>query len=52
MVITNFPVFYRGWAFFCESLSHPGGSVEYTGAFLSQLFYIGWAGALAATIQA
>ena len=51
-VITNFPVFYRGWVFFCESLSHPGGLVEYTGAFLSQLFYIGWAGALVVTIQA
>jgi hypothetical protein len=51
-VITNFPVFYRGRAFFRGFLSHPGGLVEYTGAFLSQLFYIGWAGALVATIQA
>lgn len=51
-VITNFPVFYRGWAFFCGFLSHPGGLVEYTGAFLSQLFYISWAGALVVTIQA
>ena len=51
-VITNFPVFYRGLAFFCEFLSHPGGLVEYTGAFLSQLFYIGWAGALVVMIQA
>jgi len=51
-VITNFPVFYRGWAFFRGFLSHPGGLVEYTGAFFSQLFYIGWAGALVVTIQA
>ena len=51
-VITNFPVFYRGWAFFRGFLSHPGGLVEYTGAFLSQLFYISWAGALVVTIQA
>lgn len=51
-VITNFPVFYKGWAFFRGFLSHPGGLVEYTGAFLSQLFYIGWAGALVVTIQA
>ena len=51
-VITNFPVFYRGWAFFYEFLSHPGGLVEYTGALLSQMFYIGWAGALVVTIQA
>ena len=51
-VITNFPVFYKGWAFFYQHLSHPGGLVEYTGAFLSQLFYIDWAGALVVTIQA
>ena len=51
-VITNFPVFYKGWAFFRGFLSHPGGLVEYTGAFLSQLFYIGWAGAVVVTIQA
>jgi hypothetical protein len=51
-IITNFPVFYRGWAFFYGFLSHPGGLVEYTGAFLSQLFNIGWAGALVVTIQA
>ncbi|MHC4737779.1 MAG: DUF6057 family protein [Planctomycetota bacterium] len=51
-IITNFPVFYKGWAFFRGFLSHPGGLVEYTGAFLSQSFYIGWAGALVVTIQA
>ncbi|MBC8468729.1 MAG: hypothetical protein H8D56_04595 [Planctomycetes bacterium] len=51
-VITNFPVFYKGRAFFCGFLSQPGGLVEYTGAFLSQLFYISWAGALVVTIQA
>ncbi len=51
-VITNFPVFYKGWVFFSDFLSRPGGLVEYTGAFLSQFFYIGWAGALVVTIQA
>ena len=51
-VITNFPVFYRGWSFFLQFLSHPGGLTEYIGAFLSQLFYIGWAGSLVVTIQA
>ena len=51
-VITNFPVFLRGWTFFQEFISHPGGPVEYTAAFLSQSFYIGWAGALVATLQA
>ena len=50
--ITNFPVFYKGWAFFRTFLSHPGGLIEYAAAFLSQLFYIGWAGALVVTIQA
>ena len=51
-VITNFPVFYRGWAFFLSFLSRPGGPVEYLSAFLSQLFYFSWAGALVITLQA
>lgn len=51
-VITNFPVFYKGWAFFRTFLSYPGGPLEYTGAFLSQLFYYSWAGALVVTVQA
>jgi hypothetical protein len=50
--ITNFPSFFKGWSFFREFVSHPGGPVEYVSAFLSQLFYIGWAGALVATLQA
>jgi len=51
-VITNFPDFYKGWAFFRTFLSYPGGPLEYTGAFLSQLFYYSWAGALVVTVQA
>jgi len=51
-IITNFPVFYKGWSFFLPFLSYPGGPVEYLSAFLSQLFYISWAGALVITIQA
>ena len=51
-IITNFPVFYKGWAFFLTFLSHPGGPLEYTGAFLSQLFHYSWAGALVVTVQA
>jgi len=51
-VITNFPAFYKGWAFFVTFLSHPGGPLEYTGAFLSQLFYYSWVGALVVTLQA
>ncbi|MHC4418598.1 MAG: DUF6057 family protein, partial [Planctomycetota bacterium] len=51
-MITNFPVFYRGWTFFHPFLSYPGGPVEYVCAFLSQLLYIGWAGAIVVTAQA
>jgi len=50
--ITNFPVFYRTWAFFRELAPYPGGLVEYLSAILSQSFYIGWAGALVVTLQA
>lgn len=51
-VITNFPIFYKGWAFFRTFLSYPGGPLEYLAAFLSQLFYYSWAGALVVTVQA
>jgi hypothetical protein len=51
-IITNFPVFYKGWSFFLPFLSYPGGPVEYLSAFLSQLFYYSWAGALVVTVQA
>ena len=50
--ITNFPVFYRTWAFFRELAPYPGGLVEYLSAILSQSFYIGWVGALVVTLQA
>jgi len=50
--ITNFPAFYKGWAFFLTFLSYPGGPLEYLSAFLSQLFYYSWAGALVVTVQA
>jgi hypothetical protein len=51
-VITNFPSFYRGWAFFQTFTSYPGGPVEYLSALLSQLFHYSWLGALVVTIQA
>jgi hypothetical protein len=51
-VITNFPSFYRGWAFFQTFTSYPGGPVEYLCAFLSQLFCYSWLGALVVTLQA
>jgi hypothetical protein len=51
-IITNFPVFAKDWAFFRDHISHPGGAIGYVSAFLSQLFYLGWAGALVVTLQA
>ena len=51
-VITNFPVFFKGWEFFRHFLSYPGGLVEYLSAFLSQFFYYSWTGALVVTLQA
>ncbi len=51
-IITNFPVFYKGWTFFLPFLSYPGGPLEYLSAFLSQLFYYSWVGALVVTVQA
>ena len=51
-IITNFPVFYKDMSFFLKFLSYPGGPVEYLSAFLSQLFYYSWAGAIVVTIQA
>lgn len=51
-MVPNFPVFFRGWEFFRQSVSYPGGLVQYSSAFLSQFFYIDWAGALVVTLQA
>ena len=50
--ITNFPFFYKGWAFFGDQVSRPGGLVKYASALLSQLFYYSWAGAIVITAQA
>jgi hypothetical protein len=49
--ITNFPVFYKGWPFFFQTVRPPGGFVQYAAAFLSQLFYYSWAGAAVITLQ-
>ena len=51
-MVPNFPVFFRGWEFFRQSIPYPGGLVQYSSAFLSQFFYIGWAGALIVALQA
>ncbi len=50
-IITNFPVFYKGWTFFQNFLSYPGGPLEYLSAFLSQFLYYSWAGAMVVTLQ-
>ncbi len=49
-VVIHFPVFYIGWDFARGFISYPGGPVEYIASFLSQFFYIGWAGAVVATV--
>ncbi|MHC4738601.1 MAG: DUF6057 family protein, partial [Planctomycetota bacterium] len=51
-VISNFPAFFRGWAFFRQFMAYPGGPAEYLSAFLSQFFYYSWAGAFVVTLQA
>lgn len=51
-MILDFPVFYKGWEFFRQTVSRPGGLVEYASDFLPQFFYTGWAGAIIATMQA
>ncbi len=51
-LITNFPAFFTGWTYFREFTTYPGGIVHYAAAFLSQLFYAGWAGAGVATLHA
>ena len=51
-VITNFPSFYTTRQFLVEHLSYPGGPVEYLAAFLSQLFYYSWLGAIVVGVQA
>jgi hypothetical protein len=40
------PIFFFGSRFFHKFLSYPGGLAEYVSAFLSQFYYIPWAGTL------
>ncbi len=51
-LIDNFPVFYKGWDFFQQFTTYPGGLLEYVSAFLAQLFYYSWLGAAVLTAQA
>ena len=51
-MVSDFPVFFRGEAFFRPFLFYPGGLAEYVGAFLAQWFAFSWGGALVVTLQA
>lgn len=51
-MVSDFPAFFRGGAFFRPFLSYPGGLAEYLAAFLAQWFYLPWGGALVVTLQA
>lgn len=44
-----YPEFWVDSQFLNDSLSYPGGMVEYLAAFLSQLYYYSWLGALVIT---
>jgi len=48
-IIENYPVFFRGWAFFNETMLRPGGLVVYISGFLSEFLYYSWSGALVLT---
>ncbi len=51
-MVSDFPTFFRGAAFFRSFTSYPGGLVEYLSAFLAQWFYYPWSAALVVTLQA
>ena len=44
-----YPAFSVDWGFLRNSISYPGGVVEYVGGFISQLYYFSWLGALVVT---
>ncbi len=51
-MVSDFPAFFRGAAFFRSFTADPGGLVEYVGAFLAQWFYYPWTAALVIAMQA
>jgi hypothetical protein len=51
-LISNFPAFYMTQDFLEQTLFQLGGAALYTSAFLSQLFYHAWLGAMVVTVQA
>ncbi len=50
-MVSDFPAFFRGPAFFRSFTSYPGGLAEYVSAFLAQWFYYPWSAALVVTLQ-
>jgi len=46
------PLYSYGWRFFKQSITHPGGLIEFLAGFLSQLFYINLVGAFIITAVA
>jgi len=48
----RFPTFSLGAEFFARSFAHPSGPVEYASAFLCQLYFFQWVGALVITLVA
>jgi len=49
--ILNYPVFFKGWSFFCETIFYPGGLASYLAALLAQSFSVSWLAAIIATLQ-
>jgi len=46
------PLYSYGWRFFKQSITHPGGLIEFLAGFLSQFFYINLGGAFVITAVA
>jgi len=49
--IKSYPVFFKGWVFFCESIFYPGGLASYLSALLAQSFSVNWLAAIIATLE-
>ena len=50
--ILKYPVFSLSWSTFEDYLIMPGGVIKYVSAFLSQLYFFNWLGALIITLIA
>ena len=50
--VRQHPVYLTGWQFFADFLERPGGPVAYASALATEVFAVGWAGALVLTAVA